>query len=151
MMARLPFNDIDLLIVDEMGKNISGVGIDPNITGRNRDLLGVFDHPTRIKRLFVRDLTDQSKGNAIGIGLADITTKRLATIVGSFIPGHPMAMMKPNSRAVKAKYRSVSNFLPRQTSPPMIMKLIAIMPFNNRYQKSFRGIRGNEYMCPVES
>jgi len=77
MMAHLPFNEIDLLIVDEMGKNISGVGIDPNITGRNRDLLGVFDHPTRIKRLFVRDLTDQSKGNAIGIGLADITTQRL--------------------------------------------------------------------------
>ena len=77
MTARLPFNEIDLLIVDEMGKNISGVGIDPNITGRNRDLVGVFDHPVRIKRLFVRDLTDQSKGNAIGIGLADITTKRL--------------------------------------------------------------------------
>jgi uncharacterized protein (DUF362 family) len=77
MTAHLPFNEIDLLIVDEMGKNISGVGIDPNITGRNRDLVGVFDHPVRIKRLFVRDLTDQSKGNAIGIGLADLTTKRL--------------------------------------------------------------------------
>ena len=77
MMAHLPFNEIDLLIVDEMGKNISGVGIDPNITGRNRDLLGVFDHPAQIKHIFVRDLTDQSKGNAIGIGLADITTKRL--------------------------------------------------------------------------
>jgi len=77
MTARLPFDEIDLLIVDEMGKNISGVGFDPNITGRNRDLLGVFDHPARIKRLFVRDLTDQSKGNAIGIGLADLTTKRL--------------------------------------------------------------------------
>jgi hypothetical protein len=77
MMARLPFNDVDLLIVDEMGKNISGVGIDPNITGRNRDLLGVFEHPTRIKRIFVRDLTDQSNGNAIGIGLTDITTQRL--------------------------------------------------------------------------
>ena len=77
MTAHLPFNEIDLLIVDEMGKNISGVGFDPNITGRNRDLVGVFDHPVRIKRLFVRDLTDQSKGNAIGIGLADLTTKRL--------------------------------------------------------------------------
>jgi hypothetical protein len=77
MMARLPFNEIDLLIVDEMGKDISGIGIDPNITGRNRDILGVFQHPVRVKRLFVRDLTDQSKGNAIGIGLADITTKRL--------------------------------------------------------------------------
>jgi hypothetical protein len=77
MMAKLPFNDIDLLIVDEMGKDISGVGIDPNVTGRNRDLLGVFDHPVQIKRLFVRDLTAQSKGNAIGVGLTDITTQRL--------------------------------------------------------------------------
>jgi len=77
MMAKLPFNDIDLLIVDEMGKNISGVGIDPNVTGRNRDLLGVFDHPVKVKRLFVRDLTTKSKGNAIGIGLTDLTTQRL--------------------------------------------------------------------------
>jgi hypothetical protein len=77
MMAKLPFNDIDLLIIDEMGKDISGVGIDPNITGRNRDLLGVFPHPAQVKRLFVRDLTDKSKGNATGIGLADVTTKRL--------------------------------------------------------------------------
>ena len=77
LMARLPFTDIDLLIVDEMGKDISGVGIDPNVTGRNRDLLGVFDHPVQVKRLFVRDLTAKSKGNAVGIGLADITTQRL--------------------------------------------------------------------------
>ncbi|CAB1064208.1 Iron-sulfur cluster-binding protein [Olavius sp. associated proteobacterium Delta 1] len=77
LMAKLPFNDIDLLIVDEMGKDISGVGIDPNVTGRNRDLLGVFDHPVQVKRLFVRDLTAKSKGNAIGIGLSDITTQRL--------------------------------------------------------------------------
>ena len=77
LMAGLPFNDIDLLIVDEMGKDISGVGIDPNVTGRNRDLLGVFDHPVQVKRLFVRDLTAKSKGNAVGIGLADLTTQRL--------------------------------------------------------------------------
>jgi len=77
MMPRLPFNEIDLLIVDEMGKDISGTGFDPNVTGRNRDLLGVFPHPTTIKRLFVRDLTENSNGNATGIGLADLTTKRL--------------------------------------------------------------------------
>lgn len=77
MMAKLPFNEIDLLIVDEMGKDISGVGMDPNVSGRNRDLLGVFAHPVQVKRVFVRDLTDKSKGNAIGIGLADITTGRL--------------------------------------------------------------------------
>jgi hypothetical protein len=77
MMPRLPFNEIDLLIVDEMGKDISGTGMDPNVTGRNRDLLGVFPHPVTAKRLFVRDLTENSNGNATGLGLADLTTKRL--------------------------------------------------------------------------
>lgn len=77
MAAKLPLNDIDVLIVDRMGKDISGVGMDPNVTGRNRDLLGVFPHPVRIKRIFVRDLSDQSYGNANGIGLADVTTRRL--------------------------------------------------------------------------
>jgi hypothetical protein len=77
MMPRLPFNEIDLLIIDEMGKDISGTGIDPNVTGRNRDILGVFPHPVNAKRLFVRDLTPSSDGNANGIGFADLTTKRL--------------------------------------------------------------------------
>jgi len=77
MMPKLPFDEIDLLIVDEMGKDISGVGIDPNVTGRNRDIIGTFPHPTHVRRLFVRDLTDFSNGNATGIGLADLTTKRL--------------------------------------------------------------------------
>ena len=77
MMPRLPFNEIDLLIIDDMGKEISGTGIDPNVTGRNRDILGVFPHPVNVKRLFVRDLTPFSDGNANGIGFADLTTKRL--------------------------------------------------------------------------
>jgi hypothetical protein len=77
MMPCLPFHEIDLLIIDEMGKDISGTGIDPNVTGRNRDILGVFSHPVNVRRLFVRDLTPFSGGNATGIGLADLTTKRL--------------------------------------------------------------------------
>lgn len=77
MMPKLPFQEIDLLIIDEMGKDISGIGMDPNVTGRNRDILGTFPHPTHVKRLFVRNLTEASNGNAIGIGLADLTTKRL--------------------------------------------------------------------------
>jgi hypothetical protein len=77
MMPRLPFNEIDLLIIDEMGKDISGTGIDPNVTGRNRDILGVFPHPVNARRIFVGDLTPSSGGNAIGIGFADVTTKRL--------------------------------------------------------------------------
>lgn len=76
-MPRLPFDDIDILIVDEIGKDISGTGMDTNITGRNRDLIGDFEHHVRIKRIFVRDLSEKSDGNATGIGFADFTTKRL--------------------------------------------------------------------------
>ena len=76
-MARIPFPDIDLLIIDEMGKNISGTGMDTNVTGVNRDILGTFNSEPRTRRLFVRDLTSESEGNALGIGFADFTTTRL--------------------------------------------------------------------------
>jgi len=76
-MARIPFSDIDLLIVDEMEKNISGTGMDTNVTGVNRDILGTFTSEPRTRRLFVRDLTPESEGNALGVGFADFTTTRL--------------------------------------------------------------------------
>lgn len=82
LMPSLPFNDIDLLIVDQMGKNISGVGMDPNVIGRDVQgysaSLRIQDarNPT-IRRIFARDLTPETHGNAIGIGLADVTTSRL--------------------------------------------------------------------------
>ena len=76
-MAKLPFDEIDVLIVDEIGKDISGTGMDTNVTGRNFDLLGDFTARPRVKRVFVRDLTIKTEGNATGIGLADFTTTRL--------------------------------------------------------------------------
>jgi hypothetical protein len=76
-MARLPFEQIDLLIVDEMGKDISGAGMDSNIIGRH----GTFFEPPytkpRITFIVVCDLTAHTYGNAIGIGSADFTTRRL--------------------------------------------------------------------------
>ena len=71
LTEHLPFKEIDLLIVDEMGKNIFGTGMDTNITGRKEG------SSMRVKWLFVRDLTDESHGNAQGVGLADFTTKKL--------------------------------------------------------------------------
>ena len=76
-MPSLPASPIDVLIVDRMGKDISGVGIDPNITGR----IGVDGQhdpsaPT-IGAMMVCDLTTPSHGNAIGVGLADVITRRL--------------------------------------------------------------------------
>jgi len=74
-MAKLPFEKIDLLIVDETGKDISGAGMDPNVIGRP-SVQKVPEYP-KVKRLFVRDVTPACEGNAIGIGMADMTTKRL--------------------------------------------------------------------------
>ncbi len=74
-MARLPFEALDLLIVDEMGKNISGAGMDTNVIGRPF-VQKVLERP-RVRRLFVRDLTPESEGNAVGVGMADMTTRRL--------------------------------------------------------------------------
>ena len=77
MMARIPFNDIDILVIDQFGKDFSGIGMDSNITGRHRDIVGDFSMPPHAKRIFVRDLSPGSDGNGNGIGLADVTTRRL--------------------------------------------------------------------------
>ena len=77
LMARLPFDDIDVLIVDEMGKNISGTGMDTNVVGRIM-FIGEDEPPKpSITRIVVLNLTRESHGNAIGLGLADYTTRRL--------------------------------------------------------------------------
>ncbi|MFQ5861678.1 MAG: lactate racemase domain-containing protein [Candidatus Brocadiales bacterium] len=71
LMAKLPFDEIDLLVVDEIGKDIAGTGMDTSIIGKKDG------SRIKIRRIFVRDLTDESDGNACGVGLADFTTKRL--------------------------------------------------------------------------
>ena len=75
IVPRVPFSKFDILIVDEMGKNISGTGMDTNIIGFWRRFGGerIPDYRT----LIVRDLTPESHGNAMGIGFADLTTHRL--------------------------------------------------------------------------
>jgi hypothetical protein len=77
LLPGLPMEDIDLLIVDEMGKNISGEGIDPNVVGRDCCSYGARRSRPRITRIFVRDLSDQSAGGALGIGQADFCLRRL--------------------------------------------------------------------------
>jgi hypothetical protein len=76
-LARLPFDEIDVLIVDEIGKNISGDGADPNVTGR---------YPTdsasggpAVQRMVFLGLTEETGGNANGLGMADVVTERLAS------------------------------------------------------------------------
>src|ERR1700728_5010 len=76
-MGRIP-TDLDILILDEIGKNISGAGMDTKVV--NRSVQGVYnlwpDTPA-IERIFVRDLSDLSYNNAVGVGMADVVTDRL--------------------------------------------------------------------------
>lgn len=73
----LPLDQIDLLIINEIGKDISGAGMDPNVTGRVPSRF--FKQPAgpNVTRILVRDLSEASEGNASGIGGADVTTSRL--------------------------------------------------------------------------
>ncbi|MGD0874308.1 MAG: DUF362 domain-containing protein [Acidimicrobiales bacterium] len=77
LLPGLPLDDIDLLIIDEMGKEISGAGLDPNVIGRALGPWQVKRDRPRITRIFVRDLTLASEGNACGLGFIDVTTPRL--------------------------------------------------------------------------
>lgn len=78
---RLPLEDIDLLIVDQIGKEISGMGMDSNVTGR----CGLVDNKEfpspRIRLIIALDLSEKTNGNATGMGVADLITRRLANKV----------------------------------------------------------------------
>src|SRR5256885_1299046 len=99
-LPRLPVQRPDLLIVDEMGKNVSGSGMDTNVVGRKPH--GRLEDDPQVKRLFVRELTPETRGNAYGIGLADFATSRLiraidyrTTAVNSLTAANPEAAQLP--------------------------------------------------------
>ncbi|MFB3819881.1 MAG: lactate racemase domain-containing protein [Candidatus Methylomirabilales bacterium] len=81
LLGRVPFEFLHLLIVDEMGKEISGTGMDPNVLGRIYFAPNEEPKSPRYIRILVRDLTERTAGNAVGMGFADFTTRRLASKV----------------------------------------------------------------------
>jgi len=92
LLPKLPVDDLDILLVDELGKNVSGAGMDPNVIGFWRREGGPRRPDYRI--LVVLDLTPHSHGNATGIGMADLTTRRMvdqidweATYLNAFTSG----------------------------------------------------------------
>ena len=74
LMGKICFDQIDILVVDEIGKEISGAGCDPNITGNKYE--PGFEKPV-VSKLVLMDLTDKTKGNATGFSAADVITKKL--------------------------------------------------------------------------
>jgi hypothetical protein len=97
-LARLPFRQADILVVDEIGKDISGSGMDTNVVGRKRAFRmapAPADQPV-MRQIFVRGLSARTHGNAAGIGNADFTTTRLiramnyrATVINCLTAGYP--------------------------------------------------------------
>jgi len=75
-MGRLPVEALDVLVLDRIGKDVSGLGMDSNVVGRY--YLGPTGRPPHIQRIVVRDLTDETEGNAVGIGMADVVLRRAA-------------------------------------------------------------------------
>jgi hypothetical protein len=115
LVGVLPFGALDVLIVDQMGKNISGTGMDTNVIGR-MFVPGVAENPrTTITAVVVLGLTEESHGNAVGLGLADFTTEAFvaqidwhATYMNSYTSGTGGLMrgrlptILPNDRAAIA-------------------------------------------------
>jgi hypothetical protein len=102
LLPRIPFKNIDVLVVEEIGKDISGAGMDTNVVGRFW-LPGESDPLSpNIGSIVVLDLSEETHGNAIGMGLADLTTQRLvskidyqSTFVNALTSGHPLVAKTP--------------------------------------------------------
>jgi len=122
LMPSLPAREIDLLIVGEMGKNISGTGIDVNIIGRvSSPLVSDFEFP-RIKRIVALDLTEATHGNALGMGLVDIipagfkdkidfaATYANVLAVGALDRGKLPVVTGSDQEAIEAALKSLENF-----------------------------------------
>jgi hypothetical protein len=76
-MPSLPFPEVDILILDEIGKNISGAGMDTNVVGRGVDGMPFRSARSRAKNIYVRGLTPESHGNAVGVGLAEVVRSQI--------------------------------------------------------------------------
>jgi hypothetical protein len=102
-LPRLPFPKADILLVDEIGKNISGAGLDTNVVGRKYQCHTAAEHEyPKIKRIVVRGLTEETAGNASGIGMAEFCTSRVVretdmhiTRINCLTSGHVAACMMP--------------------------------------------------------
>jgi len=102
-MPRLPFDKVDTLLIDEIGKNISGSGLDTNVVGRKYVDHAPAEHEyPKVKQIIVRGLTEETHGNASGLGLAEFCRTRVVdtmdmnqTRINCLTGGHATGAMIP--------------------------------------------------------
>ena len=105
LLPKLPFDQIDLLIVDQIGKEISGTGMDTNLIGRkSNDKAAAENEFPKVRYIYVRSLTEKTAGNAAGIGIAEYCHQRVVdsldrekTTVNCITSAHPSAAVPPSS------------------------------------------------------
>jgi hypothetical protein len=137
-MGRVP-TDVDLLIVDEVGKNISGAGMDTKVI--NRTILGAYnpwDTAPNINRIYVRDLSDLSYNNAVGLGTADVIHDRLLnkidwtpTHINALTASAPATIRTPihfptDRRCLEKLWPTVGKFDARQVTIAWISNTLAL-------------------------
>jgi hypothetical protein len=140
-MGKIPVPQLDILILDEIGKNISGAGMDTKVV--NRGVHGQYnpwpDTP-RIDRVFVRDLSSLTYNNAVGIGMADVTTDRLVdridwlpTRINSLTASTPAAIRTPvhfatDRECLERMWPTVGKFDSRDVSIGWIRNTMELSP-----------------------
>lgn len=103
LMPRLPFDEVDVLLVNRIGKEISGTGMDTNVIGRKfNDHMAVEGELPRVRRIAIRALSEATRGNGVGIGIAEFCRSRAihdmdyeATIINAATAGHESAAEPP--------------------------------------------------------
>ena len=138
LLGRIPFDFLHLLIVDEIGKDISGTGMDPNVLGRMYFYPNEEPKSPRYVRILVRDLTKQTAGNAVGMGLADFATRRLAskvdfqyTYTNALTGLSPMRSKTPiifetDRMAIEAALKTIGLTEPRDAKIGRILNTLAV-------------------------
>lgn len=138
LMPRLQFDEIDVLVVERIGKNISGSGMDPNITGRNCRFVEWNMKPL-VKKIAVLGLTPETHGNATGVGAADVITMRLyqeidiaktyANIIAStYLDGAGIPMiMNTDEDAIRLAVKTVVRVKPQDTRIVRVPNTLEIM------------------------
>jgi hypothetical protein len=155
LLPKLHFTDIDVLVIDEIGKNISGTGFDTNVVGRYHTP-GCSGGPN-VTRLVILNVTDESHGNANGLGIADFTTRRIFdqfsfentypnALTSTVLPSVKIPMvLETDLLAIKAAIKTC-NILDKRN-----VRLIRIKNTNEieRIEVSesmLDGVRGNPYL-----
>jgi hypothetical protein len=164
-IPRLPFQQVDLLIVDQIGKDVSGTGMDTNVIGRKDYLYPCSEEVfPKVTRIYVRDLTRKTHGNATGIGIADYTHTRLvnktdfdSTYINCLTGDNPKAAAIPvhyntDSKVLDVALKTVGYVQPENARVIRIRHTLDLKEImvSEAYQADMKGRDDLEIIEPVK-